>query len=162
MSKGMLRSRNTKLPFESPPHALEYISIEVWRGGGVYSPSPPSPPLFNGSASDIFFGPPLSLPELTFGDLRRKLRRLPVLVLLAVEARRLGPVLVDILASSSSSSSSSLRRFSEIRSGGDPTAVALGDVFSSSVCAVDDSFCADVGVPVARISMSSSSASSSG
>lgn len=127
----------------------------------TYSPSPPSPPLFSGSDNDIFFGPLPSLPELTFGDLRRRLRKLPVLALLAVEARRFGPVLVDMLASSSSSSSSSRRRFSETRSGGDPTAAAFGEVLSSTACAAA-SFCAEDGMLVARISMSSSSASSSG
>jgi hypothetical protein len=138
------------------------IFIEGVVRMGAHSPSPPSPPLFNGSESDIFFGAALSLLELTFGDLRRRLRKLPVLVLLAVEARRLGPVLVDMLASSSSSSSSSLRRFSEIRSGGEPTAAAFGEVLSSAVCAFGDNFGAEVGVPVVRMSISSSSASSSG
>src|SRR5690242_4822824 len=91
-----------------------------------------APPLFTGSDIEIFFGVPPSLPELICGDFRRRVRKLVVLVLLDVEARRLGAV-VEILESSSSSSSSSLRRFSEMRSGGDPAAVAVFESFVSSL-----------------------------
>lgn len=106
------------------------------RGGDIryYSLSPPSPLLLSGIDNEIFFGvPPLSLPEFTLGDFLRKLRKLPELALLDVEARRLGPAEVEMLARSSSSSSSSRRRFSDIRSGGDPADVELGDVPSSGV-----------------------------
>jgi len=102
-----------------------------------YPLSPPSPLLLSGIDNDIFFGVPPSLPELTLGDFRRKLRKLPELALLDVEARRFGPAEVDMLARSSSSSSSSLRRFSDIRSGGDPAEVELGDVLPSGNWVVD-------------------------
>lgn len=119
-----------------------------------------SPPVLTGREIDIFFGVPPSFPGLICGDLRRRLRRLEVLVLLDVEARRFGAVVVDMLVSSSSSSSSSLRRFSEIRSGGDPAVlVGFGDFVSSLVWMVVVVLRRAMGM---SISISSSSASSSG